>query len=252
MRYVVIGMLIGSVGLAACQNSTPPRQGTTSVAPIDHAAEARTALAARDWSAAASHFRSAIVADPNNVTLHFGLATSASWLGLMDEATTEFRWVVAHAPAGSAEAETARGWLSDATTAEEPAQSGDDASAPGSKIGDAGLHGMVTWEGPGHPYDVLRRAQLHLRGLPDGPAKGMSYSIRTDKEGSYRFGRIKAGTYRLTDAVAGTPKWNLKVEVKSGEDLELNLSKGNSRNDFPPAEPPTGKSAASATMASDK
>lgn len=244
MRFAAIALIIGSIGLAACQNSAPPRQGTTSVAPVDHATEARTALAARNWSAAAQHFRSAIAAEPNNVMLHFGLATCASWLGLMDEATTEFRWVVAHAPPGSAETETAREWLANAAAVKQPEQAGDDAAAPGSKIGNAGIHGMVTWEGPGHPYDVLRRAQLHLRGLPDSPARGLSYYVRTDKEGTYRFSRIKAGTYRLTDAVAGTPKWNLKVEVKSGEDLELNLSTSNSRNDFPSAEAPTGKSAA--------
>jgi hypothetical protein len=249
MRHAAIALIIGSIALAACQNSGPPRQETTSVAPVDHAAEARTALAARNWSAAASHFRSAIAADPKNVMLHFGLATSASWLGLMDEATTEFRWVVAHAPPGSAESRTAEEWLSGAAAVKEPEPAADSPSAPGSKIGDAGIHGMVTWEGPGHSYDVLRRAQLHLRGLPDGPAKGMSYYVRTDKEGSYRFSRIKAGTYRLTDALAGTPKWNLKVEVKNGEDLELNLSNGNSRNDFPSAEPP---SAAPTTVASDK
>jgi hypothetical protein len=62
--------------------------------------------------------------------------------------------------------------------------------------------------------------------------------MRTDKEGRYRFNRIKAGPYRLTDAIAGDVKWNLKIEVKSGEDLELDLNPGNStasRNDFPPA-----------------
>jgi hypothetical protein len=62
--------------------------------------------------------------------------------------------------------------------------------------------------------------------------------MRTDKEGRYRFDRIKAGQYRLTDAIAGEIKWNLRIEVKSGEDLALDLTPGNSvanRNDFPPA-----------------
>jgi hypothetical protein len=252
MRYAAIALIIGSIGLAACQNSALPRQETTSVAPVDHATEARTALAARNWSVAASHFRSAIAADPNNVRLHFGLATSASWLGLMDEATTEFSWVAAHAPPGSAESQTAKEWLSGAAAVKEPEPAADGPSAPGSKIGDAGIHGVVAWEGAGYSYDVLRRTQLHLRGLPDSPAKGMSYYVRTDKEGSYRFSRIKAGTYRLTDAVAGTPKWNLKVEVKSGEDLELNLSTSNSRNDFPSAQAATDKSTTPAAVASDR
>jgi hypothetical protein len=42
----------------------------------------------------------------------------------------------------------------------------------------------------------------------------------------------------LIGHVAGNPQWSLRVEVKSGEDLQLDLAPGNStasRNDFPPA-----------------
>lgn len=40
------------------------------------------------------------------------LGVSASFLDLFEEATREFKWVVAHAPADSAEARSAGGWLS--------------------------------------------------------------------------------------------------------------------------------------------
>jgi hypothetical protein len=237
LRYFTIGLLVGiAVGLAGCQNTAPPPASTNAIS-VDHAAEARNAFAARDWAKAAPHFRAAIAADPGSLTLHHGLATCASWLGLIDEAKVEFNWVLAHAAAGSPEAQIAREWLASAETDDEPTTTAA-ADAPGSKVGDAAVHGLVTWEGPGHPRSILPRTQLHLKGLPDGPTKGVSYYMRTDKEGRYRFNRIKAGPYRLTDAIAGDVKWNLKIEVKSGEDLELDLNPGNStanRNDFPPA-----------------
>jgi hypothetical protein len=175
--------------------------------------------------------------DPSNLTLHFGLATCASWLGLVSEATDEFNCVLARAPHGSAERTVAGEWLEGAARTTRGTEH-TAADASGSKVGDAAVHGLVTWEVQGEPHDVLRRAQLHMKGLPDSPTKGLAYYVRTDKEGRYHFQRIKPGPYRLTDAIAGSSKWNLKIEVKSGEDLELNLSNSNSvahRNDFPPA-----------------
>ena len=113
------------------------------------------------------------------------------------------------------------------------------ANAADPKVGDAGLHGLVTWEGPGHPPGIVARAQFDLKGLPNTPTKGLTYYMRSDKEGLYKFSRIVAGPYRLSGSVAGKPTWDLKVEVKSGEDLSLDLNPGNStasRNDIPPAE----------------
>lgn len=238
MRYFAIGLLVGAVlGLAGCQNSPPPPAATSSAVSVDHAAEARKAFAARDWARAAPHFRAAIALDPGSLTLHHGLATCASWLGLIDEAKVEFNWVLAHAPAGSVEAQLAREWLASLETEDEETTTAS-GQAPGSKVGDATLHGLVTWEGPGHPLNILPRAQLHLKGLPNTPTKDVTYYMRTDKEGRYRFNKIKAGEYQLTDAIAGPTKWNLKVEIKSGEELQLDLNPGNStasRNDFPPA-----------------
>ena len=236
MRSLVIALVTGAVALTGCQNTAPPAPVASAVS-VDHAAEARKAFAARNWAAAAPHFRAAIAVDPGSLSLHHGLATCASWLGLIEEARTEFNWVLVHGPSGSEEARLAREWLASIETQEDETKT-TAVEPPGSKVGDAGLHGVVTWEGPGHPFGILPRAQLHLKGLPDSPTKDVSYYMRTDKEGRYTFSRIKAGSYRLTDAVAGNAKWNLRVEVKSGEDLQLDLSPGNStasRNDFPAA-----------------
>jgi hypothetical protein len=230
-----VALVLGLLGLTACQN-TAGRPPAANTAAIDHAAEARKAFDAREWAAAAPHFRAAIEAAPDDLTLHFGLAISASWLSLLEEATVEFTWVVAHAPSGSDEARAAREWLAGATRPANATAAADATDDP--KAGDAAIEGLVTWEGPDQSPEVLRRSQLHLNGLPDGPTKGLSYYVRTDKEGRYQFSRIKAGAYKLTDAVAGTPKWNLKITVGSGESLQLNLSTQNSvsqRNDFPPA-----------------
>ena len=234
MRYFAIAVFVSAFALSGCENAAPPAPVNKAVA-VDHAAEARQAFAARDWAAAAPHFRAAIALDPGSLTLHHGLATCASWLGLVDEAKIEFNWVLVHAPAGSIEAQLAREWLASLDT-EETTTAAVKSDDP--KVGDAGLHGLVTWEAPGHPGGIVPRAQLDLRGLPNTPTKGLNYIIRADKEGNYKFNRIVAGQYRLTGAVAGKPAWDLKVDVKNGEDMRLDLSAGNStanRNDFPAA-----------------
>ena len=235
MRYFAIAVFVSAFALSGCENAAPPAPVNKAVA-IDHAAEARKAFAARDWATAAPYFRAAIAVDPGSLTLHHGLATCASWLGLIDEAKVEFNWVLVHAPAGSVEAQMAREWL--ASLDAEDATTTASANAADPKVGDAGLHGLVSWEGPGHPPGIVARAQLDLKGLPNTPTKGLTYYMRSDKEGLYKFSRIVAGPYRLSGSVAGKPTWNLKVEVKSGEDLTLDLSPGNStanRNDFPAA-----------------
>lgn len=235
MRQIAIGVVLCSVALVGCQNTAPPSPVSTVVA-IDHAAEARKAFTARDWATAAPHFRAAIALDPGSLTLHHGLGTCASWLGLIEEAKVEFNWVLAHAPAGSVEAQLAREWLASVETEAQTATASATAGDP--TVGDAGLRGVVTWEGPGHPLNIAPRTAIDLRGMPNTPTKGLSYFKRADKEGNYQFSRIVAGPYRLTGSVAGKPAWDLKIEVKSGEDLSLDLNPGNStasRNDFPPA-----------------
>jgi len=64
----------------------------------------------------------------------------------------------------------------------------------------------------------------------------MSFHVRTDREGNYKFSKIPAGTYKLTDTNVVTPKWRLKIEVKAGEDAAVDLGPENGlhmRDDFP-------------------
>jgi hypothetical protein len=201
--------------------------------PLDVEAEARQAVARRDWAAAALLLRSVIAREPSRLTAHYHLAVAASHLDLRDEAVREFRWVLAHAAAGSEEAEAARRWLADAGLLASPRSTDPPADWT---TGDGSLGGRVVWTRSGEPPVDPRRLQLHLIGLPGSPTAQQRYVLRTDETGRFQFRRVVAGPYRLTNRVAGPPTWRLKVDVPSGRELALDLTPENSvpaRDDFP-------------------
>ena len=103
-------------------------------------------------------------------------------------------------------------------------------------MADLGILGVVMWAEPGQFPTPQARLQLFLVGLRYTPTKARWYVLRSDREGRYEFKRIAGGQYKLTDAIAGQPKWRLKVAVKPGENLALDLTPENStsvRDDFP-------------------
>ena len=58
----------------------------------------------------------------------------------------------------------------------------------------------------------------------------------TDDDGGFRFPKLAAGPYKLTNRIAGRPIWRLRVELKPGEGKQLELTPANStatRDDFP-------------------
>ena len=199
---------------------------------VDHADQARKAMAVHDWAVAAEHLRAALQQDRDSLPLHHSLAVCASWLDRRDEATREFEWVVTHAPADSEEAKTARQWL--AGTGRETSDAGEaigEASA-----GSSALHGTVRWAEAGQIPVPQSRLQLFLVGLKDTPTKDQQYILRSDAEGHYEFKRVVAGSYKLMNGIAA-PKWRLKITLEPGQDLTLDLSPDNSikvRDDFPP------------------
>jgi hypothetical protein len=228
------------VTAAGCQQpsrpSLPPTPASTE---IDHVAEGNKAFDRQDWDTAATHYRIAIQERPPEVFVHYRLAIATSWLDMRDEATHEFEWVVANAAASSEEARVAREWLESARkrgTARAGATGGDGEPVKDERSGDSGLHGRIVWD-DGRGAQPLKRAQLHLYAIAeDGTSKKMSFQVRSDFEGNYRFKNIPAGLYKLTDDNVGTPKWRLKVEIKPGEDPVLDLGPDNSvktRDDFP-------------------
>ena len=226
-RLALFGIAV--LTAAGCQQRSVP--STPPTAEISHAAEGHAAFDRRDWATAATHYRLALQKTPDDLTLHYRLAIAASWLDLRDEATTQFEWVVANAMSSSEEARVARDWLAarnrGANVTASTAPSNDE------RVGNSGVHGRVV----GDNGEPLKRIQLNLYALnDDGKPKGMSFRIRSDRDGNYAFKNIPAGTYKFTDNNVGTPRWRLKVELRRGEDPVIDLGPQNSlkaRDDFP-------------------
>jgi hypothetical protein len=186
---------------------------------------------------AARLLREAIIHQPANVTLHYYLAIAATHLQLRDEAVREFQWVLTNAPAGSAESIAAKEWLMAAgvlgaapSTAAAPPEAAPDTTGPSGS-----LRGQVVWNDAADPISVSR-LQLFLKGLPETPTADEYYVLRTENDGQFQFRKVKAGSYKLTNRIAGKPHWRLRVTVAAGEPMTLDLNPDNStrtRDDFP-------------------
>lgn len=230
-RALLLALVAVALVSAGCQSPPPGPQVAA-----DPAAEAAAALARGDYAQAVEQYRTALKTDPDRLPLRYGLAIAASHLGLRDEAIREFRWVLVHAASGSGEAETARRWLAAAgvlPVAMRPAEPASEASQRGA--GEASLEGIALRDDNGQ-VKPAQRIPLLLIGLPDTPAEEARFRQRTDEQGRFRFPGVVPGTYMLTDAIAGTPGWRLRVELQQGQTVVLDLTEANSakfRNDFP-------------------
>jgi len=230
--------LLAIIALTAAGSQQRSAPSAPPTAEVDHAAAGHRAFEQRDWGTAASLYRVAIQKSPDDLLLHYRLAIASSWLDRRDEAMTEFEWVVAHAAVTSDEARVARDWLAGARS-RSAARAGAavaDTAVRDERVGDSGVHGRIVWD-EGQGTQPLKRAQIHLYALEeDGTSKRMSFHVRSDREGNYKFERIPAGTYKMTDDNVGTPKWRLKVVLRPGEDALIELGPDNSlktRDDFP-------------------
>jgi hypothetical protein len=228
--------------LIACQAPPPPRPATKTSAAL-----AAEALDKGDYAGAADLYRGALATEPESLPLHYGLGIAASYLDRRAEAVREFTWVLDRAEADSPEATTARRWLQSvgalrrpevtaAARAASPDQSDtspkkeEERSAPGV------VQGRALFDDTPGVVVPMKRMQLLLS---DYPKREVYLRIRTDEGGRFRFAEVPPGVYKLTDRVAGPPRWRLRVEVKRGQELTLDLDPGNStrvRDDFP--EPP--------------
>jgi tetratricopeptide (TPR) repeat protein len=232
-KYWLIALV---VSLAACQGTPPPRPAAK-----DTRLLAAEALERGDYARAADLYRTALASDPGNLKLHYGLAVAASYLDRRTEAVREFTWVLDRAPADSDEAKTAHQWLTSvgalprgrsALSQDAPAPD-ESAAKDKEKTGYATVEGRVLFgETPG-AIAPMKRMQLLLY---DHPRKENYFRMRTDEAGQFRFTKVPPGIYKLTDKVAGQPTWRLRVELKAGQELTLELNPGNStkaRDDFP-------------------
>jgi hypothetical protein len=224
-------LAIGVMALVvACQEA--PRPQPRVVPLLDLLGQAREAMGRGDYDTSARLLRQVVAGSPDNLEAHFRLAVSASWLDLTDEAEGQFEWVVAHGAPDSAEVKAARDWLrawraqAEAVPAPESAPTRPDRST---------LSGRVLWakDGSVGPQPYLR---LFLKGLKGTPIEDEFHRFQTDEQGMFRIADLSPGEYSLTNRVAGPPIWRLKVTLKAGEDLQLDLTPENSvkaRDDFP-------------------
>jgi hypothetical protein len=228
--------LAAAVILAVMVGCTSPPALPPGAKARDIAAEALAAVSRGDWATAADLLRQALAKDPGSVKLHYHLAIAATHLGHRDEAIREFQWVMANVAAELPEAVEARRWLTEAGVLTRPVA--ESAPAPDRVTeetpGDSGVRGQVLWA-DGMP---TTRVQLFLKGAPKSPFEHLQYVLRTDDSGRFEFKRIPAGTYMLTNKIAGAPTWRLRLRLAPGEIATVDLSEANNakvRDDFPGA-----------------
>jgi hypothetical protein len=225
------GLAAAALLALGCQGPARPPAAGPAPSPVELA---RDAVARRDWAAAAPLLREALTREPESLALRYQLAVTATYLDEHAEAVQQFEWVVAHAPAGSAEAAAARSWLVETgvlSPARRPTPDADDSVGPVS-----GLGGRVLHPAAGGRTVPAARGQLHLVGLDGTPTAGRNEVIRTDEAGRFEFRGLPAGPYRLTDRAAGEPTWRLRVELEPGREQRLDLTPDNVvsvRDDFP-------------------
>jgi hypothetical protein len=237
-----------AVGLAACQGAPAPRPAEKSAGTL-----AAEALERGDYAGAAELYRTAVGNEPQSLPWHYGLGVASSYLDRRPETVEQFRWVLEHGEADSLEVKTARSWLLSAgalpraassaasdeeAKAEEPRE---EATPAEQKPRRASVQGRVLYgEGGAAPVPVKMMGLY----LSDYPNRVKRFRALTDEEGRFRFADVPPGTYKLSDRVAGPPRWRLRAELKPGQQLILDLDPGNStevRDDFPDASSPRSR-----------
>jgi tetratricopeptide (TPR) repeat protein len=229
-RSALLALGLAALIFGACQGppAAPPKAA-------DAATLAAQALERGDYEKAAGLYRQALRSQPDSLPLHYGLAVSASFLNLREEAIREFKWVLERGAAGTIEVEAARRWLISAGVLPRPSQavaSQEEDRTPGA----ATLEGQAVFAETGKEPKPVKRLQLFLVGQPNSPTKEERYVLRTDEDGRFKFSNVVAGPYKLTNRVAGQPIWRLRVELKPSQDTILELNPANSvntRDDFP-------------------
>jgi hypothetical protein len=229
-------LLVATVALVLLLGCTSPPPSGPAATTQDVEADAMAAVGRGDWSNAADLLRRALAQNQTSAKLHYNLGVATSYVGPRDEAIREFQWIIANLAPELSEAQEARRWLIEAgvlarpieTTAAVQEQSTETTSR------DSGIRGQVLWA-DGRP---TARVQLFLKGAPNSPNANEQWVLRTDDSGRFEFKRIPPGTYMLTNKVAGSPTWRLRVKVAPGEITSLDLGEDNSakvRDDFPGA-----------------
>ncbi len=226
----LLGFLV--LACSACQSQVPPPPARVET---DPSARAHAALEAGRYTEAVSLFREALTRTPESVPLRYGLAIALSYTDRA-AAVAEFQWVLASAPPGSREAVESRAWLARAGALPRLPTASRGSAEPERQVGNAVLVGRALFAESGAKPQAMQRLQLFLMGRPDGPTKEQRYVLRTDQDGNFKFPNVPPGPYMLTNRIAGQPIWRLRIELKPGEEQQLDLNPGNTvavRDDFP-------------------
>ena len=201
-------------------------------------------LASRgDYTGAVAKYREALRATPDDVVLRFALGSALSQLDRHDEATEQFRWVVAHGAPGQPEVTMARQWLTAAervpgapsgrqevTVSALPVPEGQPAAA-----GIGSIKGKTNWPGV-NPDGQNVSLELRFNG-DDAATKGQSFRLHIGLGRPYTMSDLPAGAYRVVGRSAGVKLWETRVVVGAGTETTLDLTDANSvvtPKDFPP------------------
>jgi hypothetical protein len=228
--------------VAGCNRNSPPPQSLGD-AGTDQATLAAAALERGEYELAARLYRTALHAAPGSVVLHYGLGVSATFLDRRSEAVRELTWVLEHGETGSNEVRGARRWLLSVgalrgrDVASDTSEGHEQTAVEQAAATAARVRGTVTLGGV--PQE---RMQVFLM---EYPSRVKYFRLRTDERGEFQFKNVPPGVYKLTERAAGNPLWRLRVDLKPGQDVTLDLTDANStkvRDDFPDsaqsAEPP--------------
>ena len=201
-----------------------PRPGPSQ---LSLAQQAEALAAQGDHERAWDLYYRALQAEPEDVSLWYGLGVILSRLNQRKETEQAFQYVVRHGRPDSEEVKFARRWLVSAGVQVEPVRFTAAAVPQGDASGDkASVRGKVTWggrEADGPPV----RVQILLAGL-NGAAEGKRFNARVALGQSYQFERLPAGSYRLIGAAAGQRLWDLTLSVEDGREVALDLGRDNS------------------------
>lgn len=220
---LMIGIvLFGDSGAISVQ----PRRAPSAPGPVQQA-EALATLG--DYEEAATLYRQALEAAPNDVSLWYALGVVLSRLNQWKDTEEAFHYVVRYGEPDAGEVKVARQWLvhRGVLAPSVPFTAGPPPSEPAASTGV--LQVKATWGdlGPNAPSVRLR---ILLHGLSRA-ATGQRFSRRIALGQLQRFENLPSGTYRLIGRLeGGTVLWDQTIDVTKGNELTLHLSKDTSQN----------------------
>lgn len=187
------------------------------------------ALAAHgDYMGAWGLYHEALLAEPEDVSLWYALGVTLSHLNQREETEQALQYVVRRGRPDSEEVRLARLWLVRVGAMTEPAASTIASEPVDVTAGMAAVTGKITWGKPDPGRGVLK-VQIFLEGLTRA-GEGKRFGTRAALGEVYRLEGLPAGSYRLTGDMADHRLWDLRLAVRDGEDIVLDLSKENSIN----------------------